>query len=536
VLRRSLLALVLGLTAARSYSGPVGYDWPYLRGSDQFSHAVMTEQILAHGSYPTYLIYPPGFSTFSAVICRFSGLSPLRLYPAAAPALLVLTAVAAYALAAKLWGYWAGLAAAVLSGLVLTGAYTSLAEGRYPDLTAAYFLLVMAVAALITLYQRPSVRSALLVVVISASVVLYHSVATLYLAVILAAVGLAGLVFLLARGAIRPGPSRGLAVALTGALAGVAVLSAVYAGYTYLHGGAGGGHAATSSAVNVALGSQPVLGAAEILQTTGAQVVWLGLFGLAAVAGSLRWLRRPRQVLTVLTLILWCGLMYLGSRVASDGFPQRFENDLGAPLAVLGGFGLCLVLRAAIVRVNWQPAARRHRGVLAALAAGVLLYGAGMLGVQNAMTDSGSVPGGILDDAVASAGQWLHDHNTGGNIITTALMNPGVTNRAVLAMGGYTGLQSYTAYRTLYPRSLPTAGAYPLFDSLEVLRHPETCRTFTIFQRQHIRYIVLYYYGHQTQVARFQADQALYRKVFSNKSVYIFVPKHAPAGCGTASR
>ena len=105
------LALVLALTAVRAYAGPIRHDWPYLRGSDQFSHAVMAQQMLAHGSYTTYLIYPPGFSTLTAVICRVSGLTPLALFPVLAPALLVLTTAAAYALATRLWGWEYGLVA-----------------------------------------------------------------------------------------------------------------------------------------------------------------------------------------------------------------------------------------------------------------------------------------------------------------------------------------------------------------------------------------------------------------------------------------
>jgi hypothetical protein len=260
--RRSLLTLVLLMIAVRDYAGPVGYDWPYLRGSDQFSHAVMAQEVLAHGAYGSYLVYPPGFASLSAVICRFSGLPPLRLYPVLAPALLVLTAVAAYALAVKLWGFWPGLAAAFLSGLVLSGSWASFAAGRYPDLTAAYFLLVMAVAALVTLYQQPSVRSVLLVTVLSASVVLYHSVASLYIALVLAVAGLAGLVWLvIARGGGGSGQrlqARRLTAALAGALACTAVLAAGYAAYTYLHGNAAGGQSATSTAVNIAVGSQPL--------------------------------------------------------------------------------------------------------------------------------------------------------------------------------------------------------------------------------------------------------------------------------------
>src|SRR5215472_2556831 len=104
-LREGALAAVLALTAARVYDGVIRYDWPFLRGGDQFSHAVMAEQMLAHGSYPSYLVYPPGFPALTAVICRITGLSPLALFPVLAPVLLVLSALAAYALATRLWGW-----------------------------------------------------------------------------------------------------------------------------------------------------------------------------------------------------------------------------------------------------------------------------------------------------------------------------------------------------------------------------------------------------------------------------------------------
>ena len=71
---------------------------------------------MAHGEYSTYLIYPPGWSSLSAVICRFCDLPPLSVFPVIAPALLVLTTLAAYALATRLWGWEFGLAAAALSG------------------------------------------------------------------------------------------------------------------------------------------------------------------------------------------------------------------------------------------------------------------------------------------------------------------------------------------------------------------------------------------------------------------------------------
>ena len=76
--------------------------------------------MLGHGSYRSYLIYPPGFPAVSAVLSRLSGLPPLVLYPVIAPALLVLTALAMYVLATRLWGWGYGIAAAALRGWCCT--------------------------------------------------------------------------------------------------------------------------------------------------------------------------------------------------------------------------------------------------------------------------------------------------------------------------------------------------------------------------------------------------------------------------------
>ena len=134
------------------------------------------------------------------MVCRLSGLTPLTLYPVLTPALLLLTSLAAYVLATRLWGWGCGIAALALSGLVLDGAYAGFGDGRYPDLLSAFFLMVMLVAALMVLYQAPSLRSAALVTVVGASVVFYHPVVSIYLVLLLALVGLAGLPYLLRRG------------------------------------------------------------------------------------------------------------------------------------------------------------------------------------------------------------------------------------------------------------------------------------------------------------------------------------------------
>jgi hypothetical protein len=520
VVRDGGLAAILVLTACRVYSGVIRFEWPYVSGGDQFSHAVMAEQMLAHGQYPSYLIYPPGFSGLTAVICRFAGLTPLALFPVLAPMLLVLTALGAYALATRLWGWEYGLGAAALSGLVLTGAFNGFAEGRYPDLISAYFLLVMAVAALVTLYEAPTTRSVILVAVVAASPVLYHSVATLYTAVLLALVAVIGLPYL-----IRSGHRRETRALLLG-LAGAAVLAACYAVYAYNPGGILGGKSSTGGAVSVALGSQAPATQAALLSELGPPIVWFGLLGLAALAVSLRYLRRPAQVLTVATIVGWCVLMYLGSRTSLDGFPQRFERDLGAPLSVVAAFGVGVVIRSLPLRGAAARTAPMLAATIACAVAAVMLLGQ----VVHVVHASDQSAGELVSHRVAAAGQWLARHNTGGTIITTPYMNRGISNRAMLALGGYTGLQAYPPFRIAHPRSLPTAGKGPLLDSQAVLTHPQTCQAANILVRQDVRYVVLYKSGNGADLAGFAADPAHYQQVFQNPAVIIYATHRT--GCG----
>ena len=527
VVRDGGLAAILVLTAGRVYSGVVRFEWPYVSGGDQFSHAVMAEQMLAHGQYPGYLIYPPGFSALTAVICRFAGLTPLALFPVLAPMLLVVTALGAYALATRLWGWEYGLGAAALSGLVLTGAFNGFAEGRYPDLISAFFLLVMTVAALVTLYEAPTVRSVILVAVVGASPVLYHSVATLYAAVLLALVAVVGLPYL-----IHGGHRREMRALLL-SLAGVAVLAAIYAVYVYNPGGILGGKSSAGGAVSIVLGSQAPATQGALLKELGPPIVWFGVLGLAALAVSLRYLRRPAQVLTVATVVGWCVLMYLGSRTSLDGFPQRFERDLGAPLSVVAAFGVGLVVRSLPLRGAATRTAPAVAATIAGIVAAVMLFAQ----AGHAVRASDRSAGQLLSHRVAAAGQWLARHNTGGTIITTPNMNPGISNRAMLALGGYTGLQAYTPYRIAHPRSLPTAGKGPLLDSQEVLLHPQSCQSANILVRQDVRYVVLYRASNgagsqrpAADLAGFAADPAHYQQVFQNPAVIIYATHRA--GCG----
>jgi hypothetical protein len=58
IARRLLLPAVLLLVLFRGYSGPVLHDWPFIRGVDHYSHAVMANLMMTEGEIEPYLIYP----------------------------------------------------------------------------------------------------------------------------------------------------------------------------------------------------------------------------------------------------------------------------------------------------------------------------------------------------------------------------------------------------------------------------------------------------------------------------------------------
>jgi hypothetical protein len=77
---------------------------------------------------------------------------------------------------------------------------------------------------------------------------------------------------------------------------------------------------------------------------------------------------------------------------------------------------------------------------------------------------------------IAAAGEWLEDHNTGGNNIVSPHINQ-VPSRMMLAMGHYSALLSFEPGQIKNPRDLPPTGPKPLWDVLWVVKHPANQRT-----------------------------------------------------------
>jgi hypothetical protein len=477
---RALLLGAVLLALVRGYSGVVRHDWPYIRGVDQYAHTIMTDLVLASGSEKEFMLYPPGFHTLSAILSRLSGLGPLELYATLGPALLALPVLGVYTLGSRLWGRGAGALGALCAGALLPSPYLYLNDAMYPNLIAAQFLMPLALGELARLVAGPSARAGLLFALLGAAVVQYHTVATLYLAALLAPLSLVFLPLLLRR-------DRRAGVALLAALSALGALSLFYAWDPYslpqtLAGllGLGGTNEAVASGVG-AIGTQPVHTPRVMLLTLGQPVAWLGLLG-GMLTLATPWRGGAPQALARVCVLAWAALLFAGSRTSLSGFPHRFERDLGVPLALLAGYALLATL---------SPVHPRRPLLLAAAAPlAVLLSLQGWQNLEAAAAPSRQL---LLTPGIEAAGRWLREHNTGGNILVSPKEHQ-VPSRAMLAMGRYTALQSYADWQ-LKPderRDLPRSGLQPLQDALWMLRNPADERTRELLRQYDVRYIVIY--------------------------------------------
>ena len=519
--RRLALPAVLLVVLARGYLGPALHEWPFIRGVDHYSHAVMANRMMTEGSIEPYLIYPPGFHTTIAAVSRLSSLEPLEVFPVLGPTLLLLPSLSLYVLARRLWGPEYGVAAAGFAGL-LGGTYYYFNDAMYPNLVAAQFLLVLALAALAGMYASPSARGGVLLALVGSSVVLYHQVAGLYLAALLALVGLCFVPYLLLR-------DRRRGVALLFSLAALGSLSVAYAWDTYDLGGTvaglvgGSGSSTTGDAVGMAVGTQAPYGMGLLLGTMVTQpAAWLGLLGaLLLVGGGWRGGGLP-AALAHTTVLLWAVILFAGSRTSLSGFPQRFGRDLGLPLALLAALGLVVLLRSL---------APRRRAVAVFATSAAVLLAVSLVGVQAAQSLRWAAGPSIqvtTTPEISAAGEWLERHNTGGNIIVSPHANQ-VPSRMMLAMGDYSALQSFTPLQIQNPRDLPPTGPRPLLDVIWVITHPDGERTERMLRERDVRYLVFYKDMPDRPTSDywrlFEARPDLYKKAFENGDVLIFEPR-----------
>jgi hypothetical protein len=519
VTRYALLSVVLLLVLARGYLGPLVQGWPYPRGIDRYEHAIMTGMMMTEGSNESFMLYPPGFHLFTALISRLTGFEPLGVFPVLAPLLPLLGALALYALARRLWGWEYGVAAALFCGLLLGGTYMHFEEARYPNFIGGYFLIVLALATLAGMYASPSARGGLLLALIGSSTVLYHQIASYSLAVMLGLVCVFFLPYLLLK-------NRRKGVSLLASLALLFLLSVLYAWDTYdlpslVAGMLGGSETGRGGeAVAMAIGTKPPNNPAHFLVTLSHPVLWLGLLGLMLLFAARREGRGLPDTLARLTLLAWTVLLLVGSLTSYSGFPNRFERDLGVPIALLAALALVTVLRSL-----WTS--RGGGGAVLAVTVAAALLSVALVGTQAALNLKEAAGPSERDKdrpappEVAAAGRWLEEHNTGGTIVATPYLDY-VPSRGMLAMGDYTGMQSYDAERIRLARDLPPFGAKPLWDALSVMHDPAGERARRVVEENDVRYVVFHkrYPGLDWRLLERHED--LYRTAFENESVVIF--------------
>jgi hypothetical protein len=518
--RYASLSLVLLLVLARGYLGPIVNGWSYPRGVDRYEHAVMAGMMMREGSNESFMLYPPGFHLLTAMISRLSGIGPLEVFPILAPMLPLMGALACYALAKPLWGWEYGVAAALTSGLLLGGTYMHFEEARYPNFIGEYFLIVLAVAALVGMYASPSARAGLLLALLGSSTVLYHQIAGYTLAVLLGLVCVLFLPYLLLRDR-RKGVYLALSLALLG------LLSVIYAWDTYdlpslVAGILGGSETGRGGeAVAMAIGTKPANGPGHFLTTMSHPVLWFGLLGLSLMLAGAKNAKDTPDILARLTLLVWTLLLFFGSLTSYSGFPDRFERDLGVPLALLAALTL-----VTLVRLSPRPGGRTVYVVaLLAITLSVTLVGAqSVLSLEQAAGPSTRPKDRPAPAQVVAAGAWLGRHNNGGSMVATPYLEH-VPSRAMLAMGGYTRMQSYDAARIRRARDLPPFGAPPLWDALWVLEHPASGRTAQLLEKNDVHYIVFHKRYPWIDWRPFALQRDLYRTVYENDSVIIFAPR-----------
>jgi hypothetical protein len=250
-------------------------------------------------------------------------------------------------------------------------------------------------------------------------------------------------------------------------------------------------------------------------------VLWLGLLGLSLMLAGGKNARDTPGILARLTLLVWTLLLFFGSLTSYSGFPDRFERDLGVPLALLAALTL-----VTLVRLSPRSGGRTaYMAALLAVTLSVTLVGAqSVLSLEKAAGPSTRAKDRPAPAEVVAAGAWLKKHNNGGSIVATPYLEY-VPSRAMLAMGGYTRMQSYDAARIRRARDLPPFGAPPLWEALWVLEHPASGRTAQLLEKNDVHYIVLHKRYPWIDWRPFALQRGLYRTVYENDSVIIFAPR-----------
>jgi hypothetical protein len=507
----ALVLAILTVGLLRAYLGPVLFDWPFIRGEDQYEHAIRTRAVLVSGSNEGDQVYPAGFHVLSAVLARLSNLRPDRLYVVLAPILTILPAFGAYVLARRALGPSYALGALALASLLLVPQHHYFGQGTYPQILAGQFLVPMALASAILLRQKPASGHGASLAVLIAATAHFHTLATVYLVVALACLGVG--IAPVVRSHQRA--IRSLAVAvIAGALLALGLVWDSYDVPGTLAGliGLSGGSPTLETTASV-IGNRrpiPLVGLPERVPTIvfvlGAAGVVLALLGL--VRG------RARDPVGLIALVMWVIAFLILGRLPESGFPARFGRDIAIPLVVLASLALAAALEA------FQGMTIRRLAMRGALAVLVL---AGAVAALGAAARPGLM---ILTPDLQAATRWLEGRSPDRAVITNPMIN-----RAVEALSGHDVLPTLTAGQLHSARGVTASVIQKVSDVRHVYGHPGSARAERILARYEVGYILLAKrmpprapLRRQAYVdwQRFADWPAQYRLVYENPEVIIF--------------
>ncbi len=206
---------------------------------------------------------------------------------------------------------------------------------------------MLAVAALVGLYAAPSARGGLLLALLGSSTVLYHQIAGYSLAVLLAVVASLFLPYLLLRDRSR-GVYLSLSLALLGTLLRGLRLGHLRPAAAWWRGCSAGrrrGGAGRPWRWRSGPSRRTALGHFLMTTTRSPCSGSVCSASRSSLAGETEREGARRSAPGALTLLVWTLLLFFGSLTSCSGFPDRFERDLGVPLAIFAALALVTLLR-----------------------------------------------------------------------------------------------------------------------------------------------------------------------------------------------
>lgn len=322
-------------------------------GDDCIRHMTEALHITQTGQVSTTIeaFDPPMFHILLSSLSQITGADIVSTTKFFAPGLAALSILSLYFLVKRLFGR--------IDLAILTVAIYALfspqpeqiyGDGTYLNLFAAGYLLPVALAVIAQLLPRSAMirwRMVILAVLLSAGLLLSHSLSSIYFLLIIAGIGLVLL--------IRDGrgwfKNRSYWVLIGGIIITLPLVWKFYLGGTIekVLSVLGLVHISTSNILNADFSASiapiPVLG--DYYWYLNRLLILLGIVGLVLLPLLARKLK-----VSIWIWYVWVAVLLIGSRYSFFALPTRFARDLAIPICVLAAVGLYLAATLAWPRLK----------------------------------------------------------------------------------------------------------------------------------------------------------------------------------------